>query len=862
MRKSLVLVLMLTLFGINEGCDLLKQKKLPYQDTRLSFEERARDILKRLTLEEKTSLLSYDSPEIKRLGIPKYNWWNECLHGVARAGEATVFPQAIGLAATFDEGLMHEVSTIISDEARAKHHFFVEQGLREIYTGLTFWSPNINIFRDPRWGRGQETYGEDPLLTGRMAVNFIKGLQGDDPKYLKTVATAKHFAVHSGPEVSRHSDNFDISDKDLYETYLPAFEAAVEEANVQSVMCAYNAFRNKPCCGNNLLIQEILRDRWNFNGYIVSDCGAISDFYIKDAHHYVETGIEAAAEGVKTGTDLNCGFTYKNLDSALVMGLITPDKIDISVKRLLMAMFRLGMFDPESMVPYNSLTIDVVSSPEHIEKSRLAARESMVLLKNEGNILPLDKSLQSVAVIGPNACSEASLYGNYNGFSKNLIDPVQGIRQKLGIGARVFFSPGCPFVEGMHVYEKLPEGILFTEKDVKTQGLLGSYYKGTNYEGTPVLQRVDKKIDFQWIDKLPIGGKLNDRFSVRWEGVLIPEHTAVYDFKFEKGKIWIDGRTFDRPVELSGGEKYTIKLEKSSYNEEEWWGSTITPSAVLTWSDFSKDYKNEALEMARQADLVVFCGGLSPDIEGEEMKGFNLEGFAYGDRSLIKLPDVQEKLLEEIYQLGKKVIYVNISGSAVAFNWADKHIPAIIQAFYPGEQGGNALADVLFGDYNPGGRLPVTFYKSVKDLGDFKDYNMEGKTYRYFRGEPLYPFGYGLSYTDFTYSCLFVEKIGEEGAAHISLDVSNSGPYSGDEVVQVYVKCLEPGIDNANKRLKGFKRIHLDKGETKQVNIDLQPKDLRFWNVSSGSLEFKHGRYVIMIGSSSEDIRLREQTTL
>ncbi|MDG3581072.1 glycoside hydrolase family 3 C-terminal domain-containing protein [Galbibacter pacificus] len=818
---KLISFLVLILFFLN-GCQKKKSTRI-YKDFTKDFSLRVNNLLSYMTLEEKVGMLRYDNPGVPRLGIPRYNWWNECLHGVARAGEATVFPQAIGLASSFDERLMKEVATVISDEARAKHQYFKNQGVRGIYSGLTFWSPNINIFRDPRWGRGQETYGEDPYLTSRMGVNFIQGLQGDNPKYLKLVATAKHFAVHNGPEISRHSDDFDVSDKDLNETYLPAFDAAVNEANVQSIMCAYNAFRGVPCCANNLLLDSVLRKKWKFNGYVVSDCGAISDFYREGAHEYVSTKDEAASVGIKSGTDLNCGDVYQNLDAAIKKGLVDTTFINKSVKKLLTTMFKLGMFDPDSIVPYTQISIDEVANEKHIDLSRKAAQESIVLLKNKMQALPLSKKIKSIAVIGPNANSLDALYGNYHGISKNPITPVKGIQEKLAKDAAIYYAPGTPYVDGMNIYQDIPEQVFYVDSTLSRRGLQGKYYKSLDYTGTPALDRVDKKMDFNWMDKMPIELPYNSRFSIIWKGILLPEYTGKYKFK-TRGEVFVDGKKVDGEISLKSGVKYNFEFR---IHGNQMYDETIVPAIKLLWARTDYDYAQEALDVAKKAEVVIFCGGLSPRIEGEEMGTFKLEGFEYGDRSLLKLPDVQTNLLKRMNALGKKIIYVNMSGSAVAFNWVNKYVNGIIQVFYPGEQGGNALADVLFGDYNPSGRLPITFYKSVDDLGDFKDYSMKGKTYRYFEGSPLYPFGYGLSYSKFKYSDLVIEQDTSKDEVTLSVKVTNNGHMDGEEVVQVYMGNNKV-IGQPIRSLKAFKRVSIPKNQSVKVEFVLTGKSLKY----------------------------------
>lgn len=666
-----------------------QQYKFPFLDPSLTVEQRVDDMVGRMTLEEKVSQMMNTAPAIDRLGIPAYDWWNECLHGVGRAGLATVFPQAIGLGATWDEDLIFRVSTAISDEARAKHHEFVRNGSRKRYQGLTFWTPNINIFRDPRWGRGQETYGEDPFLTGRIGVQFIKGLQGDDPKYFKTIATVKHFVVHSGPEPERHSFDAVTDERDFRETYLPQFEMGIKEGKAYSVMCAYNRYNGEACCGSESLLNGILRTEWGFDGYIVSDCGAITDIY--RGHKVVATPQEAASVAVKAGTDLECSNVYRNLTDAVSKNLITERDIDIALKRLMTARFRLGMFDPDEMVGYSKIPYSVVDSEKNKELARETACKSIVLLKNEHQLLPLRKDIGKVAVIGPNANQSFVLLGNYNGTPSDPVTPLRGIREALADKSEVIYAQGCN---------------------------------------------------------------------------------------------WAGGMTSEKP---------------------------------------EADLKKEALEAASKADVVIMCMGITPRLEGEEMK-VNVEGFKGGDRTRIGLPDVQQQLIRDIHALGKPVVLVLLNGSALAINWEKDNIPAIIESWYGGQAAGQAIADVIFGDYNPAGRLPVTFYRSVEDLPDFGDYSMKNRTYRYFKGETLFPFGYGLSYTTFKYSKLKVAGTTHTGdSVNVSVSVKNTGKRAGDEVVELYLSNLGADVPVAIRSLKGFKRISLKPGETKSVTFAVSP---------------------------------------
>jgi beta-glucosidase len=696
-----------------------------YLNQDLSFATRVHDLVGRMTLEEKVSQMKDVAPAIDRLGIPAYNWWNEALHGVARSGLATSFPQAIGLAATWDDTMIFRMASVISDEARAKYHEYLRHDKHDRYGGLTFWSPNINLFRDPRWGRGQETYGEDPFLTGRLAVQFIHGMQGDDPKYLKTVATVKHFAVHSGPEPLRH--NFDAvpSERDLHESYLPQFAAGIRDGGAYSLMCAYNRLDGKAACGSDLLLKEVLRGAWSFPGYVVSDCGAINDIYQR--HGVVATAAEAAALAVTSGTDLECGGVYSALVDAVHQGLIAEAQIDSSVSRLFMARMRLGMFDSPEKVRWAQIPFRVLDQQSHRDLARQVARESIVLLRNQGNVLPLRKDLRTLAVIGPNADLPAMLLGNYNGSPSDTISPLRGIRAAVAKRTRVVYARGSNLADG-----------------------------------------------------------------------------------------------------LAGPD-------------------TLTAAAL----------EADALKAARTADAVILCLGLTNQLEGEEMR-VQIDGFRGGDRTSLDLPAAQEHLLESITALGKPTVLVLMNGSALAVNWAAEHVPAIVEAWYPGQAGGAAIADVLFGEYNPGGRLPVTFYRSVDDLPPFDNYNMAGRTYRFFDGPPLYPFGYGLSYTTFAYDSLGMsaDTLAVNGTITVRVNVTNTGRRTGDEVVQLYVQHLGSAVTRPRQDLRGYQRVTLEAGETRTIAFPLPAASLAYWNVGIHGWTVETEPVRVEVGASSADIRL------
>ena len=804
----------------------------PFQNPNLTLEQRVNDLVSRLTLDEKVGQMLYNAPAIDRLGMPEYNWWGEALHGVARAGKATVFPQSIGLAATWDTNLMFRVATAISDEARAKHHDAVRNGRRGIYEGLSFWSPNINIFRDPRWGRGMETFGEDPYLTARMGVQFVKGMQGDDPKYLKTISTPKHFAVHSGPEPDRHVFDAVVDERDLRETYLPAFRAVVVEGNAQSVMCAYNRLRGEPCCGSSELLQKILRDEWGFSGYVVSDCWAIMDFYT--THMVDKTAPQAAARALLAGTDVNCGVTYDSLGVAVRQRLVSESLVDTAVKRLFRARFRLGMFDPPEMVPYAHIPLDVNDSKEHRELALEATRKSIVLLKNDGGMLPLKKEVRTIAVIGPNADDIDVLLGNYNGIPANPITPLEGIREKAPKGTSLMYVQGCDIAEGIPTLTVVPPVVLSPDgAGTAMGGLKAEYFNNQEFKGTPFRAQTDDNIDFNWWRDAPLPGMKPDSFSVRWTGSIVPTVGGRYALGIRAyggarlsidDSLIVDNSNIHSPftvwkwVDLKGGIPRRVTVE--------YFDQRADASVQLVWSKPAPTMKEQALVAARASDVVVMLMGLSPQLEGEEMP-VNVPGFKGGDRVDIGLPQPQEELIKAVAATGKPVVLVLLNGSPVAVNWAAEHVSAILTAWYPGQAAGLAIADVLFGTYNPAGRLPVTFYKSTKELPPFANYNMEGRTYRYFQGEPLFPFGHGLSYSTFEYGNLRLPtKVRAGDNTRISVTVKNTGSMNGDEVVQLYVTEMNASAPVPIRSLQGFQRVFLKAGEQTSVSFSLTPRQL------------------------------------
>lgn len=695
---------------------------LKFSNEDLSFEERAKDLISHMTLEEKVSQMMHSAAEIKRLNIPSYNWWCEALHGVARSGVATMFPQAIGMAATFDPQLLGKIGDVISTEGRAKYHEYQRKGDHDIYKGLTFWSPTINIVRDPRWGRGQESYGEDPYLTSRLAVAFIRGIQGDDEKYLKAAACAKHFAVHSGPESERHKFNAEVSKKDLWETYLPAFKASVKEAHVAGVMGAYNRVNGEPCCGSEELLKNILRGEWGFDGYVTSDCWAIKDF--NEGHKVTKCETESAVLAVKNGCDLNCGCAYANLLKGYRDGLISESEIDAAVYHLMLIRMRLGMFDDQKNVKYASIPYEVNDCEEHRKFALEVSKRSLVLLKNREKILPLNREkIKSIAVIGPNADSHIALEGNYCGTASEYVTVLEGIREAAATGTRIYFAEGC------HLYKDRVSGL----------------------------------------------AQKSDRMA-------------------------------------------------------------------------------EAISAAEHADVAILCLGLDSTIEGEEGDASN--EFSSGDKNSLNLPGEQEALLEAVTKTGTPTILVLLSGSALSINWADENVDAIIEAWYPGAQGGRAVASLIFGDYSPSGKLPVTFYRSDKDLPAFEDYSMEGRTYRFMQCEPLYPFGYGLSYTDFEYTepILNSNSIAAGESVMATTKVKNTGSREAYETVELYIKDLEASVRVPNVQLAGIRNVFLKPGETAEVTFEVTARQMALIN-NNGECVLEPGKFRIYIGGSQPDSR-------
>lgn len=824
-----------------------------YLDPSEPIDTRVNDLIHRMTLEEKASQLVNQARAIPEFEVPAYDWWSEALHGVARAGTATVFPEPIGLAATFDDSLIHQMAVVIGIEARAKHNQAVRAGRRDIMEGLDFWSPNINIFRDPRWGRGQETYGEDPYLTGRMGVAFVTGLQGDDPKYFRVIATPKHYAVHSGPEPTRHSVDVHVSKHDMEDTYLPAFRAAVIEGKAQSIMCAYNRVNGEPACVSHFLLDETLRGAWKFDGYVVSDCDAVADIW--RGHHYADSHAQAAADAIKAGTDNDCADSYRAVtDShdyqpfvdAVKRGLLSEADLDRSLKRLFTARMRLGMFDPPTMVPYANTPESEIASPAHRQLALKTARESMVLLKNDG-ILPLGPKLKKILVVGPLAQSVEVLYGNYNGTAIHPVTAFEGI-QKQFRGAQVSYVPGTNFLREPVI---IPTSALST--DDGKPGLKGEYF-APGLTGRPQVVRTDPYIDLQLLHPdphaLPWPAAMKE-FSVRWSGILTPAESGLYQIGLtgSANRLWVDGKLIvdgtelhDRnahttSLELTKGQAYRVKIESQPDRF----------ATKLVWLAVSPNPSFEAAEAARNADVVVAVVGITSRLEGEEMK-VDLPGFRGGDRYNLNLPEEEEALLGVLKGSGKPLVVVLMNGSALAVNWANDYADAILEAWYSGEEGGTAIAQTLAGENNPAGRLPVTFYKGTEQLPDFDDYSMNNRTYRYFTGDPLYRFGYGLSYTSFEYSGLKLSNptLPAGTPLEVEVDVKNTGKREGDEVVQLYLSF--PRVPGAPlEALRGFTRVHLAEGEQKHLQLTLDPRGLSYVN-EAGDRVVGAGDYLITVG--------------
>ncbi len=859
MPRFLILGSLLFIMHLPQHAKAQGNTEFPFQNHQLTFEQRVDDLVSRLTLDEKVAQMLNAAPAIPRLGIPAYDWWNEVLHGVARTPfNVTVYPQAIGMAATWDTNSLYRMADYSALEGRAIHNKATALGRNnERYMGLTYWTPNINIFRDPRWGRGQETYGEDPFLTAMLGKAFVRGLQGEDPRYLKAAACAKHFAVHSGPEPSRHSDNFNPTAYDLWDTYLPAFKELVVNANVAGVMCAYNAVDTQPCCANDQLMNEILREQWKFTGYVTSDCWAVDDFYKYHKTH--PDAISSAVDAVMHGTDLECGqAVYKTLVDAVKNGLLKEEQLDVSLKRLFMIRFRLGMFDPVSMVKYAQTPESVLDSEPHKAHALKMAQQSIVLLKNHSMpgksqpVLPLSKNIKKIAVIGPNADNRIAVLGNYNGIPSSIATVLDGIKNKLGKNVEVVYEKAINFTnDTLLVYANVNNQYRFDGKP----GFRAEYFNNKELQGTPAFVRQEKEIAHAWQEGQAVAGniKAND-FSARFTTLFTPLQDGMLTFELEAD----DGYRFFVNDEMVvdawdrnrwGTKQYTITMQKNKPVKLvlEYTQGEGKANVALRAGTFKTTNLTALANRLKDVDAFIFAGGISPQLEGEEMK-VDFPGFNGGDRTTIQLPAIQTELMRALHATGKPVVFVMMTGSAIAIPWEDENIPAILNAWYGGQSAGTAVADVLFGDYNPAGRLPVTFYKSDNELPGFSDYSMNNRTYRYFNGEPLYPFGHGLSYTTFNYKDLSVRSAIPAGnSIPVSLTVTNTGKMNGDEVVQLYVSYNGTGIQKPSRSLKGFQRIYLKEGESRKLEFTLTPEDLSIVN-DKGALEQMPGEWVISIG--------------
>jgi len=857
-KKIFLIVSLFIALAANAQVDT---KGLPFWDYRLSFEQRVDDLISRLTLEEKVAQMLNHAPAIERLGIPPYDWWNEVLHGVARTPfKTTVYPQAIAMAATWDTAALKTMAGQAALEGRAIHNKAIEQHRTgERYLGLTYWTPNINIFRDPRWGRGQETYGEDPFLTAALGKAFVEGLQGDDPKYLQAAACAKHYAVHSGPEPLRHVFNVDPSDYDLWDTYLPAFKELVVNARVAGVMCAYNAFKTQPCCGSDQLMIRILRDQWKFNGYVTSDCWAIDDFFKN--HKTSANAEEASADAVFHGTDVECGTNaYLSLVQAVKDGKISEGQINTSVKRLFMIRMRLGMFDPPAVVKYAQTPASVLESEPHKAQALKMARESIVLLKNENHILPLSRSIKKIAVLGPNADNSISVLGNYNGTPSEIVTALDGIKAKLGAGAQVVYEQAVNFTnDTLLSYTDISGEYAMDGK----QGFKAEYFSTKDLSGAPVVV-TEPAIDHFWQEGSAVIGHIKaNNFSARYttDFTAAKDGDITFEVEADDGyRFLVNGRTVINAWERNrwGARRYSFKTKKDSVYKLtlEYWQGEGKANVRLRSGHYMKTDLDELARRVKDADAIVFVGGISPQLEGEEMP-VNYPGFNGGDRTSILLPSAQTAVMKALKATGKPLVFVMMTGSAIATPWESENVPAIINAWYGGQSAGTAIADVLFGDYDPSGRLPVTFYKSDNDLPAFEDYSMNNRTYRYFKGDALYPFGYGLSYTTFRYDGLKMPGSAKSKTnIPVNVRVTNTGLRDGEEVVQVYVSYKDQTIKVPRQALKGFRRISLKAGESKTVNFVLNAAALAVPD-EHGTMIYPKGKLMVSVGGGQPGIKIK-----
>ena len=872
--------LLLSLGSLSSIALAQSQKPLPYMDPSLPNQQRVDDLVSRMTLDEKVAQLINTVPAIPRLNVPAYDYWSEGLHGIARSGYATMFPQAIGMAATWDAPLINQISTVISTEARAKYNEAVRHDVHSIYYGLTIWSPNINIFRDPRWGRGQETYGEDPFLTSRLGVSFVEGLQGTDSTYFRTIATPKHYAVHSGPESTRHSANIDPTPHDLWDTYLPAFRATITEGKAYSIMCAYNAIDNYPACANKMLLQTILRGDWAFQGFVTSDCGAVDDFFEPKAHHTSPDKDTAAVAGIEAGTDTNCGRTYLALTDAVKKGLIKEAQLDVSLKRLFLARYRLGLFDPPEKMLYSKVPFSEVGSTEHQALALRTARESMVLLKNSNNTLPLAPAkIKTIAVIGPNAAELSAIEGNYNAVPRDPMLPVDGIIRQFP-GATVLYAQGSPYAENAAIVVPRTQFRMAAGSDV--EGLKAEYFNNDSLAGTPSIVRVDKQIDFDWNSTSPDPSMLDPKaFSVRWTGTIqapapgdievtgilahcypcnnSEHYTVRFDGKdmlaFQVSEDKAQHGSTTTAVKLHFEDTKPHSFEVTYAHRARLFGAGLS----LQWVAPVEPLRAQALNIIKKSDVVVAFVGLSPNLEGEEMP-VHIPGFSGGDRTDITLPAAQQQLLQAAKSTGKPLVVVLMNGSALAVTWAQQNADAILEAWYPGDGGSQAIAETLAGFNNPGGRLPVTFYTGIDQLPSFDDYAMSSRTYRYFKGKPLYGFGYGLSYTTFAYENLKLSTTNLHAGDTLTVeaDVKNTGTRAGEEVAELYLTPPRTSV-SPNLALNGFTRVHLAPGETKHITLTLDPRTLSQVD-DKGIRAVTPGSYRVTLGGAQPNETTNTQT--
>ena len=845
------------LLTLTATAQTVNAQEYPYKNPNLSALERAKDLCSRLTLEEKAMLMLDESPAIPRLGIKKFFWWSEALHGAANQGNVTVFPEPVAMAASFNPNLLYKCFDVASTEFRAQYNERMQRGSGEDekFHSLSVWTPNVNIFRDPRWGRGQETYGEDPYLTSVMGVQVVKGLQGPETaKYRKLWACAKHYAVHSGPEYTRHSANLtNVSPRDMWETYMPAFKALVQDAQVREVMCAYQRLDDDPCCGSNRLLQTILRDEWGFKYLVVSDCGAISDFY--DSHKSSSSPVHASAKATIAGTDVECGYgyAYKSIPEAVRRGFITEAEVDKHVILLLEGRFDLGEMDDPSLVEWSKIPYSAMSTKQSANLSLDMARQTIVLLQNN-NILPLSKK-EKIAVIGPNADNTPMMWGNYNGQPNHTVTILDGIKAKT---KKLFYAQGCDLT-----YDKVMECLMASQCSFEgKKGLKGTFWNNRLMEGKPVTTQyytTPLAVTTFGMHNFAPGVQLED-FSAKYETVFTPQEAGEYVVNVDACghfELYIDGQQkFRHHIWRTTPNRVAIQGEKGkSYKIEVRFSHVPTYNANLAINiakEHPIDYQ-ETIAKLKGIDKVIFVGGISPALEGEEMP-VDIEGFKGGDRTNIELPKVQREFLRALKAAGKQVIFVNCSGSCIALQPETETCEAIVQAWYPGQEGGTAVADVLFGDYNPSGKLPVTFYKSTSQLPDYEDYSMKGRTYRYFT-DALYPFGYGLSYTKYEVKGQKAE-VGADGNGKVTVEVANTGKMDGTEVVQLYIRNLQDP-NGPLKSLRAFERVDVKAGQTSIVTLSLNRKSFEFWDAETNTMRVKPGKYEILVGTSSVDQGLK-----